>query len=486
MSIWQDAPYALRTLRRNPLFAAAAVLTLALGIGGNTAIFTVIRAVLLKPLPYRDPARLVRVTPHTRNQDSDDLGNLSEDRYQEIRSAQSFSALAAHFSSIENVTLSGTGEPEPVHEARVSANFLDTLGVQPALGRSFLPEEDTHGGPAVAMISSPLWKRRFGGDSRIAGRTALIDSVPHTIIGVLPEGFAFPFAGVDVWVTRPSEFSGLTSVAWRTTPLLIAFGRLRVGVSPERARAEMDVLNRRYTAAHPGLPRPDATIRVTLLSEHVVSNIRPMLWLLSGAIGFILLIACANVASLLLARAASRSGEFALRSALGAPRARLIVQLLAESLLLAVIGGALGLLLGNWGLRAITRLNGFDLPRAAEIRLDVFVLLFNAAISILAGLLFGLIPALQASRPDLAGALRDCGKGSGGWSARPTALGISARGFLVVGQMALTIVLLIGAALLLQSLVHLHAIDPGFRTAHRADTARARAVQFGVEEISLL
>jgi predicted permease len=467
--IWQDTFFALRTLRKNLLFAAVAVLTSAIGIGGSTAIFTVIRSVLLKPLQYRDPARLIRVTLNNAGQ-TEDPGNFSEERYREIRSSRSLSSLAVHLTSIENVTLAGGGfEPELLREARVSANFLETLGVRPALGRAFLHDEDTHGGPVVAMISASLWKRRFGANPRIAGLSAIIDSTPHTIIGVLPEGFAFPFAGLDVWVTRPSEFSGLQQPsAWLNTPLLIGFGRLASGVSVEQARAELNLLNRSYDAAHPGLSRtdPNATIRVALLSDYLVANVRPMLWLLFGAVGLTLLIACANVASLLLARAASRSGEFALRVALGAPRSRLVMQLLAESLVLAVVGGVLGLLTGQWSLSTLVHWNGFDLPRAAEIGLDGLVLAFNAALSILAGLLFGLMPALQATRPDLAYALRDQGKGSASWGARRNVLGISARELLVMGQMALTIVLLIAGALLLRSIVRLRSVDPGFQPAN--------------------
>jgi putative ABC transport system permease protein len=471
--VCHDVLYALRTMRKNPTFAASAILTLALGIGGNTAIFTVIRTVLLKPLGYRDPGRLVRVTVDD-SQQNNNAGNFSQERFQQMRAAaQSFAPLGAHFVATENVTLSGgAGEPESLKEARVSGNFLEILGVQPVLGRSFLPEEDTRGGPAVAMIGAALWKRRFGADPRIGGRTAILDSRPFTIIGVLPAGFAFPFTGVDVWVARPSEFSGIQPPAWLRTPLLIGFGRLKPGVTLEQSRAELNVLNHQYVSGHPGQrdADPKAAMAVLWLRDQLVANVRPMLWMLFGAVGFVLLIACANVASLLLARASARSREFAVRSALGAPRSRLVIQLLAESLSLSVASGGLGLLLGQWSLSALTRVSAFNLPRAGEIRLDGLVLAFTIAISILTGLLFGLFPALRISRPDLADVLRERGTGSGPTTMRSHVrrrlFGVTAGGLLVVVQVALSVVLLIGAALLMESLARLHAVDPGFRAAN--------------------
>src|SRR5437762_4891766 len=462
-TVAQDVRYGLRMLRKDPGFTLVAFLTLALGVGVNTAMFTVIRAVLLKPLPYRDPGGLVRLVLTVPNRNIIDQA-FNELRFEEMRAtAKSFSELGA-FGPLENFTLSGGSEPEVVNAARVSANFLAILGTEPMLGRSFLPEEDKHGGDPVAMISSELWWRRFNGDPHVVGKSATVDAVPYTIIGVLPAGFAFPTADVDIWVTRPSEWSALPSGAWRTVGLLKGFARLKPQVSFEQARAEMNVLQRRYATAHPN-PNdadPRVTMNVVPLRDQIVANVRPMLWMLFSAVGFLLLIACANVASLSLARATSRSREFAVRAAIGATRRRLVGQLLAESLLLAVAGGAGGVLLEKWSLHAIVRMDALNLPRAAEIRLDGVVLGFALVVSIATGILFGLFPSLSVSRPNIAGILREGigAAGRGAWRF------LSSRTALVVGQVALSTVLLIGAALLLKSFARLHSVDPGFRPSN--------------------
>ena len=275
----QDLRYSMRTLRKNPGFAATAILILALGIGGNTAMFTVIRAVLLKPLEYLDPDRLVYLSLDNPKQNRLDVA-FTLLRYQETRNAaRSFSGVGAFLRSPEAMTLSGGGDPEILNGARVSANFLDILGMQPLLGRSFLGEEDTPAGSPVAMISAGLWKRRFGGDLRVTGKATLIDSVPYTIIGVLPEGFAFPFSGTDVWVTKPWEWSALPPNAGIWVTSQIAFARLKPGVSLEQARAEMEVLNQQFIRANPERldTFPGMTVRVVWLKERIVSNVRPML-----------------------------------------------------------------------------------------------------------------------------------------------------------------------------------------------------------------
>jgi len=468
-TLWQDARYALRTMRRNPAFALTAALTLALGIGANTAIFTVIRAVLLNPLAYPNPGRLVRLTRENprANAHNDSFTLL---RFEKMKaSARSFSGIGAYLKLAENMSLSGRGEPVALTGARVSANFLDILGVQPVTGRGFLPEEDKPGAPPVAIISSGLWRRRFESDPGIAGKAAILDSTPYTIIGVAPEGFAFPFPGIDVWITRPEAWSVLAPQFWPYVTLLNGFARLKPGVSIEQAQAEIDVLNRQYLRAHPERldAGPGTGMRVTSLKDRLVSNVRPTLWTLFGAVVFVLLIACANVASLLLARASARSREFAVRAAVGAGRGRLVRQLLVESLILAIVGGAFGTLLANWALHAMKHMSALDLPRAAEIRLDGMVLGFTVALSVVTGILFGLFPSLQASRPDLADALRESGAAAGrGLSSRGGVLGVSAHGLLVIGQVALSIVLLIGAALLMKSFARLHNIDPGFQPAN--------------------
>lgn len=490
-TVWSDVRYALRMARKAPLFTGCAVFILGLGIGGNTALFSIVRAVLLAPLGYYDPGRLVSITldnPQRKVQD----GPFSLGRLEEMRAtARSFEGIGAFLRVPENVTLSGAGDPEALRVARVSGNFLNVLGVRPVLGRGFLPAEDSPGAAPVAMISARLWNRRFGGDPTIGGKAATLDATPHTIVGVLPEGFAFPFAGIDVWVTRPAEPTAIPSRFWPSITVLLGFARLGPQVSLEQARAELDVLNRQYVAAYPGRldGRSGVSVRLTPLQDRVVANVRPVLWLLMGAVAFVLLVVCANLASLLLARAAFRSHEFAVRAALGAGRGRLIQQLLAESLILASAGGAIGIVLAVWGVRALTRLTAFELPRAGEIEVDGLVLLFTVALSAATGVLFGMAPALHVSKPQLSDVLRARGPVGRDLRGRWRTLRIRPQSALVVGQVALSIVLLIGAALLLQSLARLRTIDPGIQPANiltmkvalpprRYDTSQRKATFF--------
>lgn len=456
-TIWRDLLYALRTLRKSPVFTCVAVLTLALGIGANTAIFSVIQAVLLKPLGYPDAGRLV------------DIGGSTPIRFREIRSsAQSFTGIAA-FTRQESLTLTGSGrQPEVLSATHISAGFLKILGAVPLLGREFLPQEDSPGGPAVAMISAELWQRRYGGDTHILGKTIVLADAPYTIIAVLPARFQFPFPELDVWLTQPTELPGMAAKSREASPYLEVFGRVKPDVSLQQATAEIKVIQHQYAIAHPAMldAKPRNPIRVTPLKEQLVANVRSVLWILFGAVGFVLLIACANVASLFLARAHGRTREFALRSALGASRPRLIGQLLAESVLLAVIGGGIGLALAAVSLRAIRSIQSFDLPRASEIHVDWWVLAFVIAVSLVTGILFGLVPSLGASRPDVIAALRAKGDVVNSSVPQRARLGISTRGILVVLQVALSVVLLIGAALLTQSVVRLRADNPGFNPAN--------------------
>jgi len=455
-SVWLDGRYALRTMRAAPAFAATAILTLALAIGGNTAMFTVIRAVLLKPLEYRDADRLVRIG-----------GGATPTRLAEMRAgAHSFSELGAYVGP-ENLTLSGGAEPEVLKGARVSADFLDAVDMRPMLGRSFRRDEDAAGGAPVAMISSELWERRFASDPRIVGKTATLASAEYTIIGVLPPHFRFPLPDLDLWLTAPSEEPLIIPRSRALSPFLTVFGRLKPGVTIEQANAEMKVLRRQYALAHPTMldakPRP---VEVTALKDDLVSDVKSTLWMLFGAVGLVLLIACANVAGLLMARAGGRTREFAVRSALGAARGRLVRQLLAESVLLSIVGGVLGFVLAAWSLSAIPKITAFDLPRAGEVHLDWVVLAFSTALSIATGILFGLAPAIGASRPDLMSTLRAAGGASRAGVPRRILSALNVRGLLVVGQVALSIVLLIGAALLVETIAHLRRLDLGFNSSH--------------------
>ncbi len=443
-------------MRKNPVFAATAVLTLALGIGANTAIFSVVHAVLLKPLAYRNPDQLVQIS-----------GGSTITRFEEMKaSAHSFAGLGA-FTGQEDLALSGRVQPEVLKGARVSASFLNILGVGPLLGRSFLPQEDSPGGPAVAIISAELWQRRFSGDPQIIGKTVILAATPYTIIGVLPARFQFPSPSLDVWLTKPSEWSVMPVKSRLDSPFLSIFGRLKSGLTLAQASAEMAILQRQYAMGHPAMldAKPKSPVLLTPLKDELVADIRSTLWMLFGAVGFVLLIACANVASLLLARATGRSREFAVRSALGAARSRLIGQLLAESVLLSLAGGIFGILLAAWILRSIPHITAFDLPRAGEIHLDWMVLAFAAALSIATGILFGLAPGLGASRPDLMGVLRARSESMGEGVPGRIRAGFTVRGVLVIGQVALSIVLLIGAALLVESMIHLRGENPGFNPA---------------------
>lgn len=443
----RDAIYTFRTLRKNPAFALTAILTLALGIGADSAIFTAVRAVLLRPLQYRDPDRVVEissgVTPIR-------FGLL-------LQTVRSYSEIGEYLGSSDDVALTGDFPPEVIKQARVSANFLSILGIEPLMGRSFTKEEDTPGGPPVVIISTSIWQRRFGGDPQIVGKTINVAGFPHTVVGILPSTFKFPFAEADVWFPQPAK--GVTQFS----PLLCAFGRLAPNVSLDQANAELQVIDKQYSALHPGMldfkSGPD---QVKPLKEELVANVRNILWVLFVAVSFVLLIACSNVAGLLLSRATSRSREFAVRSALGAARKRLVGQLLMESVLLALAAGIVGFFLAWVMLTGLVHLPSLDLPRLNEIHLDVAVLAFALCVSVATGVLFGLLPSLSASRPDLAAVLKARGESiSGGRLAS-----FNARNILVAGQVALCIVLLSGATLLIRSLARISQVDPGFDRAN--------------------
>jgi putative ABC transport system permease protein len=453
----QDLRFGLRMLRKNIAFSLAAILTLALGIAGNAAIFTITSAVLLRPLPYHDPRQLVQLDARQKDQQSRccTLGwfDLIRDR------GKSFSNVVV--AAPDTFDMTGRGEPQQVVAARVSPGFFEMLGVKPQMGRSFLPDESTAGGERVVMISDGLWHSRFGGDQNVVGQHLTLDSTPYTVIGVIPAEVQFPFIGpADVWSPRYFEHSLFTTERLRMgVGYLTAVARLRPGVSNEQALAEMQVLQQQYRKEFPAFPDADPNIApvVASLQESLVANIRTSLLVLSAAVGVVLLIACGNVASLLLSRALARRKEIAVRTALGAPRGVVIRQLLTESILLALIAGALGLGLSVVATHALATLGQANLPQGFPIGVDGGVLVFTFGISLLTGIIFGIFPALQLSRTDVNSTLREEGRSSTGGHGRA-----QLKSLLVVGQVALSMLLLIGASLLVRSFEKLLSVDPGF------------------------
>jgi len=450
-----DLRCGLRMLRKSPGFAAVAILTLALGIGANTALFSVVNGVLLNPLPYPHPEQVVIV--------SDTSSALPEtwisypDYLDWVRNNHSFSLLAAYESEV-NFNLLGQGEPERVSVTEVSSTFFPTLGVTPILGQNLSPTEDQLNGPPAVILSGGFWKTKFGASPDILGKAINLDGTDYTVVGVIPENFYFcceniSFRASDVFVPI-----GADKNPWmrdrKFHPGIFAIARLRPDVTLAQARADMDGIAQSLAAAYPDTDK-DQGIRVTPLKEVMVRDIRPFLLVLLAAVGFVLLIACVNVANLLLARSTGRNREFAIRAALGASQGRVIRQLLTESVLLAMAGGALGLLLASWGTRAALSLLPSTLPRANDVRLDPRVLLFTLAISLIAGIVFGLAPALKTSHLNLHETLKEGGRGASGARYRT-------QGAFVVIEMALTVVLLVGAGLTIRTLIRLWIVNPGF------------------------
>ncbi|HTA68366.1 MAG TPA: ABC transporter permease, partial [Bryobacteraceae bacterium] len=464
--MWTDLRYSVRMLVKSPGFALVATLTLALGIGSNTAIFTVANTLLLRPLPYTDPGRLALLFADRRGQ----LEGFSYLRYSLLRvQTRSFSGVAVFASDTFNLTsrgnLTGRGDPEQLSSARVSANFFDVLGVRPELGRAFGANGDQPEAKPEVMISHTLWLRRFGAEKDIIGESIALDSRDYTIIGVLPSSFTFSElrANVDIWSPRVFEHSLASAERVRLgVGYLYGIARLASGTTRDQAQAEMDVLNGQYQRDNPGRPDVDTNQKVVVrdLQQQVVANFRPALLVLMGAVGFVLLIACANVASLLLSRALGRKKEIAVRAALGASRGALIRQLIVESLLLAMVSGICGILLSQWCTHMLASLTLSNLPSMAGVRMDLPVLAFTVAISLASGILFGLTPALQLSKPDLNTVLRDEGRGSTGSRGRNRA-----RSLMVIAQVALSMVLLVGSGLLIRSFVRLQTVNLGFDPA---------------------
>ena len=459
-ALLRDLRFAVRTLVKTPAFTLAAIFTLALGIGANTGIFTVTNALLLRPFPYRSPDQLVSLGAKDKAKD----GPSTLLRYEHLRDHnRSFEAVAAF--TTDNLNLTGHGEPVQLPVARVSPNFFPMLGVQPQLGRSFTEEEGRPEGQHVVMLTDAMWRTRFGAARDIVGQTIDLDGTPHTIVGVLPANVQYPFVGdADIWTPRYLEFSLMTPQQLRRgVGYLDYVARLRRGVTPQQADAELAVLDQQYREQNPTMPdaRPDLVMVVAPLRDLVVADLRSTVWLLSGAVALVLLIACANVASLLLSRSLARRREIAMRTALGAGRGLIVRQLLTESIILALIAGVFGVGLGWGATRALVTWGASELPPGIPIGLDLRVLLFTLTISLLTGIIFGMFPAFQLSRVDLNTALRDEGRGSSTGHSRARL-----NNLLVVGQVALSLLLLIGAGLLLRSFGRLLRVDPGFDADH--------------------
>ncbi len=450
--LWQDLRYGLRMLWKNPGFTLIAILALALGIGANTAIFSVVNTVLLRPLPYKDPDRLVMVwednTKKGFPRDTPAPANFIDWRDQN----QVFEGMAAIAEQSFNLT--GIGEPERIDGRRVSASLFPLLGVEPQLGRAFLPEEDSPGGSRVVILSYGLWQRRFGSDVNITGKPLTLNGESYTVVGVMPPHFQFPSREDQLWV--PIAFTS-QGAANRGGHYLEVIARTKPGITLEQAQAAMNTIAARLQQQYPD-QNTDIGAVVIPLHEQVVGDIKPALLVLLGAVGFVLLIACANVANLLLARAAVRQKEIALRVALGASRLRLIRQFLTESILLAALGGAVGLLLSLWGVNLLKAFVPENISQAHAVTIDAKVLGFTVMVSMLTGLIFGLAPATQASNFNLNETLKEGGRDSAAGSR-----GNRIRGVLVVAEVAVSLVLLVGAGLLINSFLRLRNVDPGFR-----------------------
>jgi predicted permease len=448
-TVAQDLRYGLRTLARAPGFTVAAVLALALGIGATTAIFSVVDAVLLRPLPYEHPDRLAVVL--TRGTGPVAPGNFLDWR----RDASSFERMGAAESWGTN--LGGDGRPEHVDGVRVTSDIFPLLGVRPQLGRTFAADEDQPGRAKVVVLGHRLWQRRFGADAAVVGRSITLDGVPHVVVGVMPRGFEFPpfwATGAELW----APLSLAERADNRNGQSLRTFARLAPGASLDQARAEMATLTGRMEKEYPGTNR---NVVVRTLDDVVVGDVRSALLVLLGAVAFVLLIACANVAHMLLARASARHKQVALRAALGASRARVIRQLLTESIVLATIGGVAGVALAAAALRALIAISPGNLPRLETAALDGRVLAVTLLVSLVTGIAFGLVPAVQASRFDLTGSLREGERGSTSGAGRH-----ALRRLLMASELALALVLLVGAGLMIRTFVALRRFDPGFDPRH--------------------
>jgi predicted permease len=448
----QDIRYALRMLAKSPGFLGIASLTLALGIGANTALFSVVNGVLLNPLPYPHPDRLVALYSRTATFSESSISYPNFLDWQ--RNNRSFAAMAAYRS--ENFNLTGAGEPERVRGEMVSADFFSILGVSPVIGRDFTAQDDHSGAPPVVILSEGFWKQRLAGSPQILGQAISLNGTPYTVVGVIPANFFFMgdnFRLSDAY-TPIGRWTDPTFLDRRVGMGMDAVARLKSGFTLAQARSDLDAVAQALSKEYPDADKDSGIVAIPL-KQDMVGDVAPLLYVLLGAVGFVLLIACVNIANLLLARSTGRAREFAIRAAMGASRSRVVRQLLTESILLSAAGGLLGLLLAAWGTRAAIQMLPQALPRSGQVGLDAHVLIFTLAVSLFAGILFGLAPALKAFQTNLQDTLREGGRGSSGRRHR-------LQSVFVVAETALALILLVGAGLMMRSLVDLWGVNPGF------------------------
>lgn len=454
--LWKNLVYSLRMLLKRPSLTLVAIIAMALGIGANTAIFSVVNSVLLQPLPYDEPHELVMLASEQRNQVLDGRGTFSIPDFLDIHQSSKTLEYVTTYQRTGTIVTEG-GEPERLIGAAVTADYFSVFGVKPVLGRVFTREEDKPGAKEVIVLSHGLWQRRFGGDPNILGREVDLGG-KTTVIGVMPNGFEFPISDDPQEFWEPifsSAFMTKEMREERANHFLSVVGRLKPGATVEQARAELDLLSRQLEQQHPQ-SNTNVIFNAVSLHDDITRDFRGALLVMLGAVGLVLLIACANVANLLLARAAARQREVAIRMALGASRARIASQLLTESVLLSLAGGSLGLLLASWGMDLLVAYGPADVPRLRDVSLDRYVLFFTFFVSTLTGILFGLVPALQASKPDPGNTLKQEGRGvSHGLRNRM-------RSALIVSEVALSLMLLVGAGLLINSFWRLLRTDAGF------------------------
>jgi predicted permease len=458
-NLLQDLRYALRTLRRSPGFTLVAVLTLALGIGLNTAIFSVVNGVLLRPLPFRAPDQLVHLH-HVHPEEAAEGGPFSPQDFEDLQSgAKGFESMAAYMYDKGDaaLNLTGDGEPMQVQAAHVSKEFFPLLGVNAAVGRTLRPEENVPGADRVVVLSDALWRSRYNADPSLVGRTLTLNGEPFTVVGIMPPSFSFPDNSAQAWA--PLSRIGEDNIPHkRDLRWMNVVGRLRPGTTPETALASVNAVLARLAQEHPESNEGWGRARLETLRDAVVGPVAPALMVLLGTVALVLLVACANLANLLLARASAREREIAIRTALGAGKGRLVRQMLTESLVLALLGGALGLVMASAGVRALLALSAGTIPRPNEVGIDGRVAAFALLLSVATAVLFGLVPAIRAARGATAQTLRDGGRG--GTERR----GAGTRAALVLAQTAAAMVLLVGAGLLVNSFWRLLNVDPGFRS----------------------